>query len=170
MRVGLSRPCSVCTFCPHIHSGRKGARLHARNITVAVSLNLAVYIRCGLGSPNESMTTPSETPTPISTPHQSRAEPGVPEAILSRILNQAAKLANVSLQQLVIVRADAVIWNDGSLGCPEPGMQYAQALVNGYWVIVSAAGQTYDFRARRDGSFRICPQGRGHPPLPSHNQ
>jgi hypothetical protein len=96
----------------------------------------------------------------------SRVESQVPEAILDRILIETAKLANVPREQLVIVRAESVVWNDGSLGCPEPGMEYAQALVNGYWVAIKATGKVYDFRAGRDGSFRLCPEGRGHPPLP----
>jgi len=114
------------------------------------------------------MTTPSETPAPTSTPRTSRAESQVPEAILGPILNEAAKLAGVPAQQLVIIRADAVVWNDGSLGCPEPGMEYAQALIDGYWVVIKAAGQTYDFRVGGGGSFRLCPQGHGRPPLPSN--
>jgi hypothetical protein len=108
--------------------------------------------------------TPSETPVPTSTPKSSRAQPQVPQAILGPILNEAAKLANVPREQLTIVRAEAVVWSDGSLGCPEPGMEYAQVLVRGYWVVVNAAGQEYDFRAGNDGSFRLCPAGRGRPP------
>jgi hypothetical protein len=88
----------------------------------------------------------------------------VPQGILDPILKEAAALANVARKQLVIVRAEPVIWNDGSLGCPEPGMMYTQALVNGYWVVIDAAGQTYDFRVGRGGSFRLCPAGRGRPP------
>jgi hypothetical protein len=57
-------------------------------------------------------------------------------------------------EQLVIVRAESVVWNDGSLGCPEPGMDYTQAPVKGYWVVINAAGQTYDFRVGRGGNFR----------------
>jgi len=116
------------------------------------------------------MTTPSETPAPTSTPQISGAESQVPEAILSPILKEAAKLANVARERLVIVRAESVTWNDGSLGCLEPGMEYAQALVKGYWVVISAVGQTYDFRAGRDGSFRLCPAGHGRPPLPSDDR
>jgi hypothetical protein len=89
----------------------------------------------------------------------------MPRGILDRILNEAAALANVAREQLVIVRAEPVVWNDGSLGCPEPGMSYTQALVNGYWVVIDAAGQRYDFRVGGGGSFRLCPPGRGHPPL-----
>jgi hypothetical protein len=114
--------------------------------------------------------TPSETPAPTSTPKSSRDQTQVPQAILGSILNEASKLANVPREQLAIVRAESVVWNDGSLGCPEPGMEYAQTLVNGYWVVIKAAGQTYDFRVGRDGSFRLCPQGRGHSPLPSNAQ
>ena len=141
--------------------------MHVLIIAIAVALEITVNTPSGLASPNESMTTPSETPVPTSTPQMSRVESQMPEAILGPILDEAAKLANVPRQQLVIVRAEAVVWNDGSLGCPEPGMEYTQALVNGYWVLIKAAEQTYDFRVGGGGSFRLCPEGRGHPPLPS---
>ena len=57
------------------------------------------------------------------------------------MIDKAAELAKVALEQLVIVRAEPVVWNDGSLGCPEPGMMYTQALLNGYWVIIDARGK-----------------------------
>ena len=88
----------------------------------------------------------------------------VPQAILDPILNEAAALAKVSREQLVIVRAQSVIWSDGSFGCTEPGMMYTQILVNGYWVVIEAEGQKYDFRVGSGGSFRLCPPGRGQPP------
>src|SRR5262245_3541915 len=102
-------------------------------IAVAVALNLAVYMQNGIGSPNESVTTPSETRAPKSTPDRMHSGSQVPDAILSPIMNEAAKLANVPPQQLIFVRAEPVVWSDGSLGCPEPGMEYAQALISGYW-------------------------------------
>ena len=88
----------------------------------------------------------------------------VPQAILESILKEAAALAKVDRRKIKIVRAESVVWGDGSVGCPEPGMMYTQALVNGYWVVIEAGGQKYDFRVGRDGSFRLCPPGRGQPP------
>ena len=88
----------------------------------------------------------------------------VPQAILDPILKEAAALAKVDREQLVIVRAESVVWNDGSLGCPEPGMMYTQALVNGYWVVIDAAGRNYDFRVGNRGSFILCPPSQRHPP------
>jgi hypothetical protein len=88
----------------------------------------------------------------------------VPQRILDPILKEAAALSKVAHEKLVILRAQPVVWNDGSLGCPEPGMMYTQALVNGYWVVINAAGQTYDFRVDAYGRFQLCPAGRGRPP------
>lgn len=94
----------------------------------------------------------------------------IPKGILDPILREAASIAKIRPEQLVIVRAESVVWNDGSLGCPEPGMEYTQALVSGYWVVIAAAGQTYDFRVDRGGRFRLCPGGRGRPPMQSNDR
>ena len=102
------------------------------------------------------LSTPAEETLPV------KGE--LPQRILDPILNEAAALANVAPEQLVIVRAETAVWNDGSLGCPETGMQYTQALVNGYWVVIEADGKKYDFRVGRGGSFRLCPPGQGQPP------
>jgi hypothetical protein len=88
----------------------------------------------------------------------------VPQGILEAILKEVAALARVGPEQVAIARAESVVWSDGSLGCPEPGMAYTQALVNGYWVIVEAAGKKYDFRVGSGGSFFLCPPGQGQPP------
>jgi hypothetical protein len=106
----------------------------------------------------------SETPTPTPTEETSPLQSKVPQPILEPILNKAAELAKVAREQLVMVRAESAVWNDGSLGCPEPGMMYTQAIVNGYWVVIEAEGQKYDFRVGSGGSFRLCPPGRGQPP------
>ena len=91
----------------------------------------------------------------------------VPQAILEAILKEVAALERVSPDQVAIARAESVVWSDGSLGCPEPGMAYTQALVKGYWVVVEAAGKKYDFRVGSGGTFRLCPPGQGQPPSQS---
>ena len=93
-----------------------------------------------------------------------RVKGEVPQAILEAILKEVAALERAGPDQVAIERAESVVWNDGSLGCPEPGMAYTQALVKGYWVVVEAAGKKYDFRVGSGGSFRLCPPGQGQPP------
>ena len=45
----------------------------------------------------------------------------------------AAQLG-VSEKEILFQSSEGKTWNDASLGCPEPGMQYAQAQVSG-WVL-----------------------------------
>jgi hypothetical protein len=152
-------------------SKQRGYDQAAGCIAFALAAILAVAA-CGIepGEPRPTGTpiiTPPATPVPTLTGETPPVYGEVPQGILDPILKEAAALAKVAREQLVIVRAEPVVWNDGSLGCPEPGMMYTQALVNGYWVVIKAAGQTYDFRVGRGGSFRLCPAGRGHPPSQS---
>jgi hypothetical protein len=44
-----------------------------------------------------------------------------------------------------VVAARAVTWGDSSLGCPQPGMQYLQRLVDGTLVVLKAGGRTYEY-------------------------
>jgi len=115
---------------------------------------------------SEQDLTDAPTPAPTPTRESPSMHTAVPKEILEPVLIKAAELAKVTREQLMIERAQPAVWNDGSLGCPQPGTSYTQALVNGYWVVIKAAGQTYDFRIGRGGSFQLCPEGRGHPPLP----
>jgi hypothetical protein len=80
----------------------------------------------------------------------------VPEAILGPILDDAAAATGLDPADIEVVRAESVTWPDGSLGCPEPGMMYTQALVDGYQVVLDADGEELDYRVGESGAFRIC--------------
>ncbi len=88
----------------------------------------------------------------------------VPADLLDRILADAESRVTTEAA-LTLVRAQAVTWSDGSLGCPEPGMSYTQALVEGYWVVLDAGDQTLDYRASASGAFKLCPDSMGVPPV-----
>jgi hypothetical protein len=130
-------------------------------IAFAVLLAFAV---CGAEPEDTPIAASSTPPVSASNRETPSMQSPVPKAILEPILNKAAELAAVSREQLVVVRAEPAVWNDGSLGCPEPGVMYTQALVKGYWVVIAAGGKNYDFRVDNGGRFKLCPQGRGHEP------
>jgi hypothetical protein len=120
-------------------------------------------------TPAPPATPASVTPMPVApTPAASIELPDlvgeVPEQILLEIMQQVAASTGAPLADLELVEARAVTWNDGSLGCPEPGQFYTQALVDGYWVVIEVAGETFDFRVGSNGEFKFCPPGRGEPP------
>lgn len=84
----------------------------------------------------------------------------VPDGILANIVADAAGLTGVDAEEISVVRGESVTWNDGSLGCPEPGMLYTQALVDGYHVVLDAEGEQLDYRVGSGGGFRLCESGR----------
>jgi hypothetical protein len=62
----------------------------------------------------------------------------------------------VALEAITITRAEAIVWNDGSLGCPQPGEVYTQATVPGYWIVLEVNGRAYDYHAAENGYFILC--------------
>jgi hypothetical protein len=106
-------------------------------------------IRLTPGAKQLPETVPPVTPAPVVGE--------VPADLLAAIVADLADKEGVPTEQIEVVRAESVLWNDGSLGCPEPGMNYIQMQVNGYWVVFALGGQTFDYRATEDGYFRLCP-------------
>lgn len=89
----------------------------------------------------------------------------VPEALMQQVLGAATSHTGLSAAELTVTTAEAVTWSDGSLGCPEPGMSYTQALVDGYWVKLSSGDITLDYRLTTQGGMKLCTTG-GSDPLP----
>ena len=84
--------------------------------------------------------------------------------MFAAIVEDAAGRADVDASAITVVEAAAVTWSDGSLGCPEPGMMYTQALVDGYRVVLEADGTQYDYHASQR-NFSLCPPDRAKPPI-----
>jgi hypothetical protein len=111
------------------------------------------------------VTTPTASPTATGTPELPDLVGEVPEEILLEIMQETSRATGANLAELTILRAEAVTWSDGALGCPEPGESYIQVLIDGYWVEIEAGGDVYDFRVSEDGDWRVCPSGQGRPPV-----
>lgn len=143
-------------------------------IGVATSL---VFAGCN-PSPSEEPETPMEqevpSPSPLLTPLAEFPAPvegatgEAPETLLEAILADAAARTGLERSALAVLKDEAVVWSDGSLGCPEPDMMYTQALVEGYHVIVQAGDRQLDYRASSSGFFKLCetplPAGTGQVP------
>jgi hypothetical protein len=90
----------------------------------------------------------SVTPLPSASSPSSQL-PGTPmDPTLPLVADAVADLAgqlDISPGDVTVVAAREVTWPDGSLGCPEPGMMYTQALVDGTLVVLEANGQQYEY-------------------------
>jgi hypothetical protein len=71
----------------------------------------------------------------------------------------ARRLA-LALDVIQLVSVEAVDWSDTTMGCPQPGMMYAQVITPGFLIVLEAAGQSYDYHTNEDSSVVLC-QGDG---------
>ena len=63
-------------------------------------------------------------------------------------------------EQMDAIRADLEARGvAGSVGCPQPGAQYTQALVDGWWILVKVGDTTYDYRFGDSSSPMLCENG-----------
>jgi len=72
---------------------------------------------------------------------------------------------SVEIEAIEVVDARRVTWGDGSIGCPEPGMMYTQALVPGYYIRLRHDGKDAHYHAGRDGRPMHCPAERSQGPI-----
>jgi hypothetical protein len=66
-----------------------------------------------------------------------------------------SKRTGVPVAKISVVSSEAVEWPNSALGCPEPGMVYAQVITPGRKVVLNAGGKTYEYHTG-DGRAVTC--------------
>lgn len=120
----------------------------------------------------DETTTPEDTVrtsdlTPVSPEPEQPTGPGalptgpVPDGVAERpevrdAVAAEAQRRGVDVSAVTIAGWADVTWPDGSLGCPEPGMMYTQALVPGHQLVLEVDGELASYHAARDEPFSYC--------------
>jgi len=141
--------------------------------TVALSVVLVLLLSgCALGSKD-----PAASPTPASPTASTSEGPGasgpaspsptggsgaLPDDLRSRpavaaAIADTARRQRVDPAEVVIAAWIPVTWTDGSLGCPQKGMSYTQALVEGELLMLRVGTELFQYHARTGGPFAYCP-------------
>jgi len=102
---------------------------------------------------------PSETPAENQPAEAAPVQQGAYSEEAASLVKQAqddlAQRLGVPLDQIAVVSVSEVVWPDGSLGCPQPGLVYTQATMPGYQIILSTAALQYDYHADMRRAF-LC--------------
>lgn len=85
----------------------------------------------------------------------------VPNGFVAEIVADASRRSGVTIDEMTVVVAEVVQWNDGSLGCPEPGVLYTQAIVDGFRIVVETPDEEFDYRTSGTDFFIVCVGGVG---------
>ena len=77
------------------------------------------------------------------------------DAVVKARADLAAHLG-VEVDSIEVSMVEEVVWRDGSIGCPEPGMVYTQALVEGLRLTLLHDGTTYYYHQGDDKDPFLC--------------
>lgn len=83
----------------------------------------------------------------------------LPPELLNPLRADLARRTGIDITSITVVEAEAMSWSDGSLGCAVPGATYTMEPKEGFRVLLSAGGQSYDYRVTWEKQFVLC-QGR----------
>lgn len=120
--------------------------------TAWIAIAAVVLVACGVVEQSEIRSTPSATVIPVTTTtfEAGVINPGPIEdtdlaALVAWATAHLTAEMDVDPAQIDVRTAEKVTWNDGSIGCPEPGVFYTQALVEGARVILALGGVEYAY-------------------------
>ena len=71
-------------------------------------------------------------------------------------MNDLAKRLGIDPGEISVVSAEEVTWSDASIGCPKPGMMYAQVLTPGSRIVLEANGKRYEYHAAAGKTPFLC--------------
>ena len=68
-----------------------------------------------------------------------------PAAAVLAAQTDLARNQHVTVDKIAIIESRAVDWPDTSLGCPQPGVAYAQVITPGYFVRLELSGREFEY-------------------------
>lgn len=152
-----------------------------RPLTVLVpALAVALLTACGSTddepspgaepSPATSSGAAPTSPSPTPDPGEVEGGPGAgadlppdlrQQPTVARAIADAARRQNVPEARVQVAAWTPVTWNDGSMGCPQPGRAYTQALVDGWFLLLRVDMTLLAYHAGPDGTYAFCAQPEG---------
>ena len=107
----------------------------------------------------------SMTPQPTQgTPHETL--PYEAQRVVQMAKEDLAQRLELSVSEISVISVEAVDWPDASLGCPQPGMMYAQVITRGFLVVLEATSQSYEYHTDRADQVVLCQTDGGNETAP----
>ncbi|MGH3649360.1 MAG: hypothetical protein ACRDU9_01525 [Acidimicrobiia bacterium] len=120
---------------------------------------LFALVACGsadTGGEVSSTTTPSLTTT-IPPTETTGGTVNDQDELTGMAVADLARRLGVGPDEIEVLKVEAVTWPDGSLGCPEPGKIYTQALVDGHRIVLQHDERVYLYHSGQGDEPFLCP-------------
>ena len=92
---------------------------------------------------------------PKDPPLRFPTNPGL-QALIERAKADLAQRLSIPAFQIKAIETKEVFWPDASLGCPQPGIIYAQTPILGYLIILVHAGNEFEYHVDIHGNTLYC--------------
>lgn len=80
-------------------------------------------------------------------------------------IEDLARRLDVQPETISVSGARQVTWRSGALGCPEPGMNYTDALVPGSLIYLQVGNTIHAYHGKTGGEPFYCPRERAEQPV-----
>lgn len=125
---------------------------------VLASIILALLVTAfGAGCSGEQVPrVPRDEPTVVQDHRDEQNGPAGAEALVALAQEDLARRLALPSDAIRLVSVEAVTWADASLGCPEPGLMYAQVVTPGFLVLLEADDQAYEYHTDTERLVVLC--------------
>ena len=80
------------------------------------------------------------------------------EPLIALATVDLAERLGIPAEEIALISAEAVVWPDASLGCPQPDMLYRQVPVDGALIILQAGEREYAYHSGGSREPFLCEQ------------
>jgi hypothetical protein len=88
---------------------------------------------------------PVRVEAPVRLAPTVQASPVSPEPLVALATADAARQSGTDPGTVTVVQVEPREWPDRSLGCPRPGMGYAQAITPGFLIVVEVGTRRFEY-------------------------
>ncbi len=120
-----------------------------RSLLISLTIILLLVSACAPPPPPTVAAPEAEKSSPMS-------DSEAPTSAEQAVQEVTAEALNVDPESVTVLEMEEVVWSDSSLGCPQPGMMYAQVITPGYKATVEVDGETYDVHMDANGRGVVC--------------
>jgi hypothetical protein len=98
--------------------------------------------------------------SPLPTPEHPNGETAIeiPAQAADAVAWARADMAEqlgIPTDRIVVISIKAVQWRDSSLGCPRPGMMYAQVITPGYQFVLQSGETRYEYHSAQGSNLVV---------------
>ena len=104
------------------------------------------------GGSTDASSTPTSSVVKVKPPAEAKR-------VVELAMDDLIQKTGVALKAVRLVSVEAVQWSDASLGCPKPGMVYAQVITPGFLVVLEAMGDEYEYHTDEGRFVVLCQPG-----------